>query len=105
MYYLVVSTIDNKDKAKEIANYLIKSKLSSCVNIVENVSSIYEWKGEVEEAEELILFIKTNSEKIDKLMEELEKLHPYEVPEIIAAKIEKGNRAYLSWISETLKSY
>ncbi len=103
MYYLIISTIDDKGKAKEIAKHLVGKKLSPCVNIIDKALSIYEWKGKIEESEEFVLFIKTTYEKLAKLLEELERIHPYEVPEIIAIKIEKGNESYLSWINETLK--
>jgi len=96
-------TVPNLDKGKEIALALVKNKLAACVNIVQNVISIYKWKGNVEEDGESLLIIKTKEEKSDLLIKKINELHNYEIPECIGFKIEKGSDNYLNWIRENVE--
>jgi periplasmic divalent cation tolerance protein len=66
------------------------------------VQSVYRWKGSVESAKEFLLIIKTTKPRFPKLKAEVERLHTYEVPEIIALPIQAGSANYLTWISESV---
>ncbi|VDN56807.1 unnamed protein product [Dracunculus medinensis] len=77
---------------------VVKSKLAACVNIVPAITSVYEWQGKLEEESELLLIMKTKSSALNMLKEKVISLHPYEVPEFIAAPIEYGSEKYLKWI-------
>jgi periplasmic divalent cation tolerance protein len=46
------------EEAKTIASTLVREKLVACVNIIPGVQSIYEWEGNIEESNEMILMIK-----------------------------------------------
>ncbi len=102
MYIIVFCTVPGKEKTYEISKKIIENKLGACINFFK-VNSIFEWKGKIEEEEEFLLIIKTKEEKFEELENFIRKTHPYEVPEIIYFKIEKGNKNYLKWINEVLK--
>lgn len=102
-YKLCLTTVDNKSTAKEIALCLLQQKLVACVNICSNLTSIYQWEGEIVEDREFLLLMKTKSRKIDELNAKLAELHPYEVPEFIVVPIEAGNQTYLDWISRSVE--
>lgn len=103
-YILVLCTINDSEKAKEIARKIVKSKLCACVNIVPDILSVYSWKNKIEEDSEILMLIKTHKQHFPKLKDEIVKLHPYEVPEIISFDITDGNKEYLHWISENTQS-
>jgi periplasmic divalent cation tolerance protein len=42
---------------------------------------------------------KTTAACLDPLMDALRAAHSYEVPEIIAARVEAGDRDYLAWVA------
>jgi len=95
----VITTVDKKNKANEIAQILLDKKLAACIQIFP-INSLYKWKGKKEKAKELVLFIKgKNFKKIEK---EIKKIHPYKIPEIIQVKITKANKDYLNWIEKEL---
>jgi len=100
--YLVVFITTPTDKGWEIANFIVENKLGACVNVVEEVSSVYWWQGNIERDKESLLVVKTSADKFPKLVEEVKKVHPYTVPEIIALPIVAGNGDYLKWIEESL---
>ncbi|WP_457644270.1 divalent-cation tolerance protein CutA [Persephonella sp.] len=101
-YIVVYITVPDKDSAKNIAKKLVEEKLAACVNIVDNINSVYYWKGNIEDDDELLLIIKTRLETFDRLVEFVKKIHPYTVPEIIALPILVGSDSYLRWIDDTL---
>ncbi|CAL1536718.1 unnamed protein product [Lymnaea stagnalis] len=94
--------VPNIDVAKKLAGEIVKNKLAACVNIVPQVTSIYEWKGKIQEDSELLLMIKTLTSKVDDLSEFVRKNHPYEVAEVISAPIDNGNPPYLEWLSKVV---
>ena len=94
----VYTTLSKKTDAIEISKELVKERLIACSNILENMTSIYEWKGEVCEENEVSLIMKTTREKIQHLEEKIIELHPYECPAILRIPIEGGHKDFLSWI-------
>lgn len=101
---LVLCTTNSKDSAKHIATHLVNNRLAACVNIIPNVLSVYQWKGNVETDEEFLLLIKTREVLYEKLEKEIVKLHPYETPEIISFDISKGLPEYLKWAEKETNS-
>ncbi len=99
-YIACFVTIDDQDKATEIARALVSRRLVACVNIIAPVRSLYLWKGEVCDDQELLLMMKTRAELFPDLERAVKELHPYEVPEIIGFGIDHGLEEYLDWINE-----
>jgi len=85
--------------AERIANTLVEEKLAACVNIVDRVTSIYRWEGQVERATEALLIVKGTAAQTDALIERVREIHPYEVPEVISSDITAGNQDYLDWLA------
>ena len=102
-YTVIFITTANKKEAGRIAQHLIKNRLAACVNIVDNIKSIFWWKGKIEKPKEVLLIIKTKKRLIDKLIKKVKSLHSYEVPEIIALPVIKGYKPYLDWLDESVR--
>lgn len=99
---LVYSTCPDRNCAEQIAQQLVELRLAACVSIAPGLTSIYRWKELVERDEELLLIIKTSERSYSALETKLNELHPYELPEIVAIRIERGHPQYLNWIDENL---
>lgn len=97
-YIQVITTISDKSGAEKIAKALINKKLAACVQIAGPIKSIYRWKGKIETAKEWVCVIKTRKNLYEKVEAAIKKIHPYEVPEIIAVPIAAANKDYLKWI-------
>ncbi|XP_063360726.1 protein CutA homolog [Cydia amplana] len=101
-YSVAYVTVPNNEVAKTLAHGLVKQKLAACVNIIPQVTSVYMWKGEINEDSELLLMIKTRTSQVDQLTTYVRSNHPYEVCEVISLPIKNGNPPYLKWIGETV---
>ncbi len=99
-YVVCLVTIDDLDKAAEIARSLVESKLVACVNIIPEIRSIYFWQGKVCDDSERLMLMKTRKERFSDVQRAVKALHPYQVPEIIALDISDGLPDYLKWIDD-----
>ena len=97
---VIVSTFPSKQSVTSIANKLVKKKLAACVNITK-ISSVYTWKGKVENQNEYLAFFKTTKKNQSTLKKELKKLHPYDVPEIAEINVESINQPYMKWLVDS----
>jgi periplasmic divalent cation tolerance protein len=100
---LVVTTVPSDDVGRQLAKSLLDERLCACVNVLPAVSSMYWWKGKVEEEQEVILFAKTIRARSSELCRRLVELHPYDVPEAVVLDIHGGNPDYLSWVARETK--
>jgi|SRR5260370_5359107 periplasmic divalent cation tolerance protein len=100
---LVLSTCAAEADAERLARALLDTRLAACVNVVPGVRSFYRWKGEIESEIEFMLIIKTSRDLFPALRAEIEKLHPYEVPELLALPVLAGAENYLSWLQANLR--
>ena len=99
----MLSTFPSEEVAKKVAQGLLERKLCACVNIMK-VSSMYSWKGKIEDEQEFLCIFKTTSIKFRQLKEEIGKVHPYEIPEIIELEMKSASKNYLSWLVDATLS-
>lgn len=87
--------------ADALAEALLAEGLVACVNQIGPVRSRYRWQGAIEAAEEVLLVIKTSSERIAELEKRIVALHPYQVPEFLVFPAVSGLPAYLAWVRDS----
>jgi periplasmic divalent cation tolerance protein len=103
MYTVLFITASSAQEAQRIAQGLVKEKLVACVNMIENMTSVFWWEAKVDSAKEVLLIAKTTKAKLSKITALVKSLHSYQVPEIIALPIIGGYKPYLEWIDESLR--
>lgn len=96
---LVLTNLPDRAVADRLADSLIEQRLAACVNILSPCRSVYRWQGAVQHDEEHPLLIKTTAERYPALEAAIRAAHPYELPEIIAVRVEGGLPAYLDWVA------
>ena len=99
---LVLCTCPDNDVAMKIASKLIEEQLAACVNVLPNLTSVYQWQGEVVVDQEVQLVIKTTSAKQNDAYTCVSALHPYELPEWLVIEDVSGSEEYLNWIRSNL---
>jgi periplasmic divalent cation tolerance protein len=100
MVSMVYSTVGKMTDAQRIARVLVDEQLVACVNIIPSITSIYRWNGKREEESECILIAKTVEKKVEKTIQKIRSLHPYEVPDIVVIPILTGLKEYLDYIED-----
>ena len=95
-------TCPKKKEAHKIASFLVKKKLVACANIINNVDSVFIWKGKAAKAKEILIVGKTMNKNVQKIIQNVKKLHSYEVPCVIFFDIKNGNTDFLKWIIKSV---
>ena len=85
---------------RKIARGLLEQKLAACVNILDNVESMYWWDDKIEESSEVVLIIKCLMRKVHTVIPAIRELHPYEVPCISAWPVLKANVDFIKWVEK-----
>ncbi|MBA3904230.1 MAG: divalent-cation tolerance protein CutA [Rhodocyclaceae bacterium] len=96
---LVITHLPDADSAQKLAQALVGQRVAACVNILAPCRSVYRWQGKVEETAEVPLLIKTSAARYAALEAAIRAEHPYELPEIVAVRIDKGLPDYLAWVA------
>ncbi len=98
-YSMVISTTDSAAEADALAKALVERRLAACVQRTPIVSH-YVWDGEATTADEILLLIKTRSDRLDEIRSFIDEHHSYDSPELIELPIVSGLPGYLAWIDE-----
>ena len=97
-----MTTTGLREDADRIAQMLVAGRLAACVQVAGPITSTYRWRGKIETAEEWQCWAKSRRALYDEVERAIRRIHPYEVPEIIALPIVAGNADYLRWLDGEL---
>lgn len=89
----------DEDAAEHAAGILLDEALVACANIVPGVRSLYRWRGERGEARECGVLFKTDAALLDRAVQRLEAIHPYDAPAILAWRADSAGAATKDWLA------
>lgn len=101
MFVIYLLTCKDDKEAKKIAAHLISLRLVVCTKRT-SVSSLYPWKGEREEADEVLLMMEGRESDFATIEKEIRNLHSYETFVLIATPISKINIDAKNWMEKEL---
>jgi len=96
---IVLTSLPDRAAALKLAQELVAKRLAACVNVLAECASVYRWKGELESAAEVPVLIKTRAARYAEVEAAIRRLHPYELPEIVAVPVVRGLDEYLDWVA------
>ena len=99
---VLVTTIDDEEKARALARAALTAKLAACVQM-HPVLSQYVWKDEMREEREYMLQMKARGDDYPALAELVRRLHSYETPEILRIDVAEADGDYLAWAMEATR--
>ncbi|UWX58156.1 divalent-cation tolerance protein CutA [Chlorobaculum sp. MV4-Y] len=99
-YCMVITTVPDRNEAEKLAQGILENHLAACVHL-SDIHSFFFWDGQIQDDNEVSLFIKTTTKRYDALESYIQEYHPYDVPEIIQLPIIGGSPEYLAWLDAT----
>ena len=101
---ILITAFDEEQKnIKEIANQLIKARLASCINLIPNILSIFNWDGKITNSNEVAMCIKTHEKHIEEIKKIVKKLHEYSTPEFIVLDLRIVDKQFDDWYEKQIK--
>lgn len=100
-FIVVLSACATKAEAETIATRLVSDRAAACVNIIANITSVYQWRGKIEQGSECLMVIKTRAALAPQVEAIIKDLSSYDCPEIIGLPIECGSAEFLEWIKDS----
>lgn len=94
-------TFPDAETARRVAKELVELQLVACGNVLPQIHSVYRWQGKIETGNEALAIFKLSASRYPEFETKLRSLHPYDVPEIISCRIERGLPEYLRWITDS----
>ena len=96
----VITTTETQEDAQRIARALVEARLAACVQVSGPIQSTYHWQGEIQSGQEWQCLIKTRRQLYDEVERTIRRLHPYEVPEVLALAMVAGSADYQAWLEQ-----
>ena len=96
----MITTESSRTNALRMAKLLIQNKLAACVSI-KQIFSIYKWDDDIEETKEYEITIKSKPELKDDLIDFLQKITTYDIPQILYKKYH-AEMKYYDWLNKTI---
>ncbi|XP_042251781.1 protein CutA homolog [Thunnus albacares] len=92
----------NEQTAKDIGRAIMKRRLAASINILARTSTMYYWKGEIQDASEILMLVKTKTSRIQQVIDYVRSVHPYANPEVLSFPVGDGSLAYMKWMDEAI---
>lgn len=101
-YLCVFVTAPTLTVARKLAASAVSGRLAACANLLPKIESHYWWEGNLESSSEVLILFKTTADKVADLESNIVSNHPYNTPEFVVLKIDRGNEKYLNWIAASV---
>ena len=95
---VVLMTAPDRATAESLAERVVKERLAACASLVPGLTSFFWWEGRIQRADEVLLLLKTQADRVPALIARAAELHPYDVPEVLALPVDAGFAPYLGWV-------
>ncbi len=99
---VVFISASNADEARRIADHLVEERLAACAQVLPEIESVYRWKGELQNEKEVLILVKTTTDRFSALEKSVRAIHSYETPEIVAVPVSDISEPYLLWLIENV---
>lgn len=94
----VYATVPTREEGLALARQLVQERLVACGNVLGPMTSVYEWKGTLEQSEEFVLLLKTQAELAPRVLQRVAELHSYECPCVAELPVEGVHAPFAHWV-------
>ncbi len=96
---LIWCPFPDREAARIAANTLLKEDLIGCANMIGEVESIFKWQDKVETSTEVAVLLKTRSGLLNRAIDRLGVLHPYDSPAILGWNCDAAHETTETWLA------
>lgn len=100
---VALTTVPDMETGRMLARTVVEEGLAACGNVISGLTSVYSWKGHIQEDPECLVLFKTTTAEVGALMRRVVQLHPYDVPEFLALPVADGHISYMDWVREVVR--
>lgn len=97
----VTVTASDADWLASLTRDLVEARLAACGNVVPSVRSLYAWEGAIEDETESLVILHTRASLVPNLIEAIERVHPYDTPQVIALPVLAASEGYHRWVLDS----
>ena len=101
-FAVALVTAPDMKTARKLARAALEARLIACANVIPKIESHYWWRGKIETGPEVLLLLKTTTARLAALEKLILAKHPYDTPEFLVLRVERGNKRYLDWLQESV---
>lgn len=94
---LVITTVADNEQGRALVQNLLDRKIIACGHILPQGNSLYSWQGKKCDEMECTVVLKTSIWLGKTIREEVQKLHKYELPEVLLMKADTTPE-YAAWV-------
>lgn len=94
----VQTMVGSRADGERIGQAMVDARLAACAQLLGPLESRYRWRDELTVSQEWILLLKARRADWEALATEIRRLHPYEVPELIATPVVEVFADYGAWV-------
>jgi periplasmic divalent cation tolerance protein len=99
-HFQVHVTVPTAEEAARLTRSVVERRLAASGQISGPITSTFWWRGTIESAPEWTCVFKTTGPRLGVLMDTVRAEHSYEVPEIVATRIDTGDPDFLAWLEQ-----
>ncbi|MEL6977626.1 MAG: divalent-cation tolerance protein CutA [Pseudomonadota bacterium] len=96
--WLMLANCPSTEDAERIGRALLDADVVKSVNVSARMRTLYRWEGELVENQEVQLILKLPGAHLDAAEALIKRLHPFEVPAIIAWRADRVSESYARYI-------
>jgi len=89
----------DEPSAAAAAMQLLDEGLVACANILPPMRSLYVWRGERGEAQEVAVLLKTDASLLDRATARLAEIHPYDAPAVLGWRADSAATETRDWLA------
>ena len=102
-YKTIITTTNSKEDSRRIKKNILSKNLSPCIQIITNIESSYYWNGKINSDKEIMILIKADRRNEQLIINEIESIHSYDIPEIISIDFSILSDRYEKWFNKNTK--
>ncbi len=101
-FSIILVTAPNLKTARKLAQAALQARLVACANLLPHIESHYWWQEKIQRGREVLILFKTGTSRVKELEQLILAQHPYDTPEIVSLRLDRGTARYLKWITASL---